>query len=1281
MRGIKTAPMNRKRLPTEPLLEEYKFVPFIGGDEMYKEDIVRTVCQIVHENHHGYILEVAELIDETMQTSLVDTISHSFSKAFREIVGSKIHMSVITSLNAHEDEVSTDKFKIVHPDDLKTMKNLSIAIGSRLFEPDQAHNLQLLISKLEPRGFLVAKECNNHQDVRTAALTAGLDIILGKTCGKDTLILARKKEIPNYDISIVQVENDNFKWVEEMRSRMLEIRDRKDTKTSRVLLISENDFDSGLLGLVTCLNRELGNEVIRGVLIQDPDAPKFSIQNPFYAEHLAKDLKLSVLRKNGVWGTYRHLPLSQVQMSKVDHVFAEQRFPGDLSSFCWRQGPIDGVSDPTSLVRVIYSSINFKDIMLATNKLPREYFDKNGNLQKSHIGFEFSGYDANGEKIMGISKTTSFSNLLPADTVLTIPVPKSWSLEDAATVFTVYATAYYALYIRGGLRKKDKVLIHAGSGGVGQAAIVLCLHEGCEVFTTVGTPEKRKFIRDVFPQIQDDHIGDSRSTKFKEMIMKQTNDYGVDVVLNSLAEEKLIASMECVATGGRFLEIGKYDFVVNNKLGMEVFLKDISFHGVMLDSFIYESEENMITIRRYLLDGIQSGVVQPIKRTVFPRADIEAAFRYMAAGKHIGKVILKVQDDEEPSACTPIEATSRYYCMQDKSYVILGGLGGVGLELVDWLIQRGAKNVVISSRSGIKTGYQKLKLRKWEMNGARILIINGKDASRYEDCKFILEAATQFAFVDGIFNLAAVTKDAIWENQTPESFRDVLQSKAETTKNLDTLSRITCPKLRHFVVFSSTISGKGHVGTSNYGMANSVIERICERRASENLPALAIQWGPIKDVGLFSDLYESGKDRLAEFGYVMQKIPSVFEELDKFLNQSKPVVSCMILSEKKFSASTTVTPFETVMNILGISSTAGMSLSTPLSETGMDSILAVEAIQALEEVHGISITMAELRSLTIKDSQEMSGNKAIRGRTLADSKFMQANQADPIHLQLKNILSGLQFSEIERAQQFVALNEIEGREVFLISGLVGFSSDFGILKECLEVPAVCLQLRFDSTDSLRDMAEQFVQHVSERSEPKKEFLLVGYAFGALVAIELARLLELAGLHGKLLLIDGAPKYLKRSILMDAQSFTVEDLENYILVHLINILSPESNSQFVEVLKGRNEWNDKLQAFLYYSSGSKLNLSNESQKYMVRALIARCKAVLDYDKSSSPRVKVPITLIKPTITSIQFPEEDYGLSEITEGPIRILYADGDHASMLKDKTVTNAINEMTSEAFI
>ena len=244
-------------------------------------------------------------------------------------------------------------------------------------------------------------------------------------------------------------------------------------------------------------------------------------------------------------------------------------------------------------------------------------------------------------------------------------------------------------------------------------------------------------------------------------------------------------------------------------------------------------------------------------------------------------------------------------------------MGGFGLELTDWLILRGAKNVVLTSRTGIKNGYQRMKIELWKSYGVNVKIVENANLANPEECELFLQMAEKQGPVDAIFNLAVVLKDCIFENQTVETFTESFVSKAWTTQTLDILSRISrkiCPKLRHFVIFSSVSCGRGNAGQTNYGMANSVMERVCEKRMKEGLPGLAIQWGAIGDVGLVADMQENNKE-LVIGGTLQQGISSCLVELEKFLLQHQPIVSSMIVSEKK-TGSSRCNMMEVIANIM-----------------------------------------------------------------------------------------------------------------------------------------------------------------------------------------------------------------------------------------------------------------------------------------------------------------------------------------------------------------------------
>jgi fatty acid synthase len=263
----------------------------------------------------------------------------------------------------------------------------------------------------------------------------------------------------------------------------------------------------------------------------------------------------------------------------------------------------------------------------------------------------------------------------------------------------------------------------------------------------------------------------------------------------------------------------------------------------------------------------------------------------MTTGKHIGKIVIKMREEENMKIAlkgfnptTKLNATVKTYFNPKKVYIITGGLGGMGLELLHWMTFNGAKKFVLTSRSGIKTNYQRVVLNRLTNFGKRYemfkteITISTLNTNTIDGSKQLLKDANKLGPIGGIFHLAVVLNDALLENQTNETFRETCESKINTFANLDKLTRNSYPDLDYFVVFSSVSCGKGNVGQSNYGYANSVCERICEMRRRDGFHGLAIQWGPIGDVGLLAD--EQRFDKIADI--VKQRMNSCLEVMDKF---------------------------------------------------------------------------------------------------------------------------------------------------------------------------------------------------------------------------------------------------------------------------------------------------------------------------------------------------------------------------------------------------------------
>lgn len=385
--------------------------------------------------------------------------------------------------------------------------------------------------------------------------------------------------------------------------------------------------------------------------------------------------------------------------------------------------------------------------------------------------------------------------------------------------------------------------------------------------------------------------------------------------------------------------------VVNNQMDMSNFIKNKTFSVVCVahlqDDALNKRTPSAIKIMQRLNEmlklGIKNGEVQPLPYTLFKRNEVENAFRFMASGKHIGKVLIQVQDENEPT--NTYEALPKSYFSAEKSYIITGGLGGFGLELAGWLKEKGVTRLVLSSRNGIRTPYQELSIQRLRKDGINVLV-SKNHATNYNSAASLIEEANEIGPVGGIFNLAMVLKDSILENQSPESFEAVCLPKVNTTIYLDKLSRKLCPQLDYFICFSSIAAAMGNPGQTNYGYANSVMERIMEIRKENGLPGLAVQWGAIGDVGIVAEQF--GND-VNLGGTVPQRIPFCLEILDKFITSDYSICSSVVLSQTKKSLGKDKNDLVRVIcHVIGVKDISVLDPNTTLLDLGLDSLMAVE---------------------------------------------------------------------------------------------------------------------------------------------------------------------------------------------------------------------------------------------------------------------------------------------------------------------------------------------------
>uniref|UniRef100_A0A8D8PNC5 Fatty acid synthase n=1 Tax=Cacopsylla melanoneura TaxID=428564 RepID=A0A8D8PNC5_9HEMI len=1131
LRGMKASLAPRRtQSQAAPKLEQYTFVPYNSVDKAVDVKKALTILsQLVLENSAGALkLKIVELgSDKSAETA--------FANALVPILETEPMLSVELTVATNAAENFNG---LVESIGIKTTNkdinagpvgaDLHLVVGSDILSNEA--KLKNAIESVKPGGFIISEE-SVPADESLVSKQSGVAVVSKLLTERRTFVLVRKladqPPTPAAPV-IVNVTEKNFKWVEDLKSIMK----KAETEPQKFYLVCQGEELTGMVGLMNCVKQEPGGLGARCVFIQDSKQAPFSPSAAAFAPLLAKDLLYNVYRA-GQWGSMRHI-LLEAQPSnatlQVEHAYINALTRGDLASLKWIEGPLSFYKPEAhpneEFCTVYYAPLNFRDIMLASGKLPPDALPGDLAGQDCVLGLEFSGRDSKGRRVMGLVAARSLATTVLGDPSFLWEVPEKWSLEQASTIPVVYSTAYYALLVRGKMRRGESLLVHAGAGGLGQAAISIALHLGCTVYTTVGSKDKRDFLKKKFPQLTDKNFANSRDTSFEQHILRETDGRGVDLVLNSLAGEMLFATVRCLAKAGRFLEVGKLDLSNNSPLGMSVFLKNTTFHGILLDALMDAGcdSPDKAEVVKHMNEGIKSGAVQPLHATVFSDQQVEQAFRFMASGKHIGKVVLKVRD-EEPKAkvATPptrlVSAIPRTYMNPEKSYVLVGGLGGFGLELANWLIFRGATKIVLTSRSGIKTGYQSLCIRRWKESGVQVFISTA-DSTKPEGAEQLLKESAKLGPIGGIFNLAAVLRDAFLENQTEADFDAVCKPKVTATKNIDLASRKLCPELDYFIAFSSVSCGRGNAGQTNYGLANSAMERICEARQSLGLPGAAIQWGAIGDVGLIMDSM-SGDNETEVGGTLPQRMVSCLNTIDIFLQQPHPVLASMVVAVKRkgAAAGSQISLPDAVANILGIKNTKNINAGSSLADLGMDSLMGAEIKQTLERNYDIVLSAQEIRGLTFGKLIELGSG----GDATAETATEQATGVDKEQVQFSAPAS------LVPADILINLpskaSSPSSPNVFLVHPIEGDVSALRSVAKELKANVYGLQCTATvPLSSAEDLAAFYIQNIKgvQKSAP---YTLVGYSFGACIAVEMALQLEKKGDKVNLVLLDGSHSYI------------------------------------------------------------------------------------------------------------------------------------------------------------
>ncbi|PQE18811.1 polyketide synthase protein [Rutstroemia sp. NJR-2017a WRK4] len=508
-------------------------------------------------------------------------------------------------------------------------------------------------------------------------------------------------------------------------------------------------------------------------------------------------------------------------------------------------------------VNVKASGIIFRDVLTALGKLDGGYLGLECAGVITRVG-KNSDFHV-GQRVCGLA-SGSFSSHIHMNRHCAMVVPPGMSFTEAASLPVAFYTAYCTLE-SARIRKGESILIHSAAGATGQAAIQLSRYFGIsEIYATVGTEEKKQLLRDHY-DIPETHIFSSRDTDFAEHIKRSIKN-GVDIVLNSLSGKGLLASWECLTPYGRFLEIGKSDIIANNSLPMQQFLRNVTFSAFDLSTLVTERPERLAdatkTLERLWIEKTLR-LVTPLH--VYPVSQAEDALRFLQSGKSSGKIVLEMLPDSLVKVISNKKPKELFRA--DRTYVVVGGLGGLGRSIARWMTTRGAKNLLLLSRSGPKVDAAVELIRELEAKGVTVRAPVCDIANPTSIKAVLADYATHLPPIAGCIQAAMVLRDSLFEKMSFTDWNTALAPKVSGSWNLHKL--LPSP-LDFFIMLSSACGILGQVGQANYAAGNTYQDALARYRVSQSEHGISIDLGAMMLEGYVSENEEVSK-RLLESGY------------------------------------------------------------------------------------------------------------------------------------------------------------------------------------------------------------------------------------------------------------------------------------------------------------------------------------------------------------------------------------------------------------------------------
>ncbi|KAK7709765.1 Type I Iterative PKS [Diaporthe eres] len=662
-------------------------------------------------------------------------------------------------------------------------------------------------------------------------------------------------------------------------------------------MTSEDPWRSLHLGMLRTLRKESNGKRYVSLDIdgsRDPWTSKtsYAICRVFGASLSANSLdkEFEYAERNGVIHTPRAFNLDHRSNIEATEVVLEPllqsdrrlrmdvKDPGLLDSLYFRDDDGDGEGDelPEDWVEIEPRAfgVNLHDVMVAMGQLEANRFmgcECAGVITRLGRAAIDKGELKVGDRVCalllghyGTRTRTPYTNV--------VHIQDDMSFEEGASIPLAFSTAYISLLSTARLHKGERVLIHGGAGGVGQAAIMLSQFVEAEVFVTAGTRAKRDLVRDKFG-IGEDHIFSSRDVSFVDGIKTRTSGTGVDVVLNSLAGPFLQAGFDCLAEFGRFVEIGKRDLEQNSRLDMLAFTRNLSFSSIDMIAWERGKREEISRALKHVMSLLETKdirLIGPI--STYPIPDIERAFRVMQSGQHVGKIVATVAEGDLVPVCG---RTDSLRLQPNASYLVVGGLEGLGRRICEWLVDRGGRHLIILSGSADTEAERDPFLAGLEHRGC-VVYLHACDVSDENQLAAVLQVCKE----GGVPPIRGVIQAAM------DDFHATTNLKVQGSWNLHKVAT----EVDFFIMLSSLVGVIGSPGQANYAAASTFQDALAQHRRALGKPAVAIDLGMVSSVDYGVESYRDNASRSQILGCKAIHEEDLLSVLDMACSVSCPAV-------------------------------------------------------------------------------------------------------------------------------------------------------------------------------------------------------------------------------------------------------------------------------------------------------------------------------------------------------------------------------------------------------